>query len=368
MSLYHFQLFVSKWQALIGSLLFALHPIHSTSVNFVMGRTDLLCALFYFCSMMFWVICLEKDKSKIFYLLSYAFFLLSLLSKEMAVTLPVMIMFVSLSFSGGSLKQRILLAAKEISPFIFITIAYLAVRFFFWSNHHDSIAGYMNYSASNIIGNYVKWAFGLIYPFDLYKARGLLENDPLILIGTSALLLILLLTAVKYLIWPFQKSLLREKSFWLGIVWFVITLVPIMGGNAHRWYLYIPSVSLSFLIVAVFRIIHNKPKIIFVFLFAGFLIFSSAELYRQSLIWAQQSNITENFLRQVKQQGIDKIDKLCFANVPFGYKSSFLFTFQSLEKALFLHYGKMPKIHILSYVNLTVNSDLILSQNHRTGF
>ena len=127
-----------------------------------------------------------------------------------------------------------------------------------------------------------------------------------------------------------------------------------MGGNASRWYLYIPSVSFSFLTIAILRVLHNRQKrFVFVALIAIFLICSSTELYKQSLIWAQQSNITEVFLRKIEEQGIEKMKSLNFANVPFGYKSAFLFTFQSLEQAILLKYGKMPKINILSYVNLT---------------
>ena len=320
-----------------------------------MGRTDLLCALFYFGSIMFWVIYLEKGMNRIFYFLSIGAFLLSLLSKEMAVTLPVMLIAVFLFFRVGSLKKRILSAVKEASPFIIVTIAYLIVRIFSWTSQQKNIAGYINYSGLHIIGNYVKWAFGLIYPFDLYKARSLFENNLPVFMVISALVLVFLLMLGGYLVWPSRKRLFKEKSFWLGVAWFAITLLPIMGGNAHRWYLYIPSVSLSFLAVAALRTFHDKAKIVFAVLFAGFLICSSVELYRQSLIWARQSDITENFLDQVEKQGIEKMDALYFANVPFGYKSSFLFTFQSLEPAIFLRYGKMPKIHILSYVNLTDN-------------
>ena len=39
--------------------------------------------------------------------------------------------------------------------------------------------------------------------------------------------------------------------------------------------------------------------------------------------------------------------------MPFGYRSAFLFTFDSLADAVELRFGHRPDIRILSYVNLT---------------
>ena len=45
--LFFFLFSSNPWIALVGASLFALHPIHTHSVSYVMGRTDVLAALFY---------------------------------------------------------------------------------------------------------------------------------------------------------------------------------------------------------------------------------------------------------------------------------------------------------------------------------
>ena len=72
-------------------LLFGLHPLHVESVAWVAERKDLLCALFYLLSVMFYMT-YGKYRTYKNYLLSLAFFFLALLSKPMAVSLPVVLL------------------------------------------------------------------------------------------------------------------------------------------------------------------------------------------------------------------------------------------------------------------------------------
>ena len=129
----------------------------------------------------------------------------------------------------------------------------------------------------------------------------------------------------------------------------MVTLLPIMGGNAHRWYLYIPSIGFSLFLVAVLRSVHSKA-VIFVVL-ASCLFSFPAELLHQSVIWKRQDEIAGKLLDQL-QSISDESETYYFANMPFGYKSSFLFTFDSAIHAVYFHSGFRPDIRILSYVNM----------------
>ncbi len=71
----------------ITGVLFGLHPIHVESVAWVAERKDLLCALFYLLSVLSYI----SRKSYRTYLLSLLFFVLALLSKPMAVSLPAVL-------------------------------------------------------------------------------------------------------------------------------------------------------------------------------------------------------------------------------------------------------------------------------------
>jgi tetratricopeptide (TPR) repeat protein len=88
----------------IAGLLFGLHPLHVESVAWVAERKDLLCGLFFLLS----IVMYTKHGSNVYneaaqinspmrffnkyYVLAVGFFILALLSKPMAVTLPVVLL------------------------------------------------------------------------------------------------------------------------------------------------------------------------------------------------------------------------------------------------------------------------------------
>jgi len=75
-------------------LLFVIHPMHVESVAWIAGRKDVLFGLFYFTGLVaYFYFATSKQNKAIFYILCMAFFLLSLLSKAVAVTLPVSCLF-----------------------------------------------------------------------------------------------------------------------------------------------------------------------------------------------------------------------------------------------------------------------------------
>src|SRR5262249_5797263 len=82
-------LFGNSWVAFGAALLFATHPMHTESVTWIAGLTDVLCAVFYFAS--FWLYIdgtTAENKKRI--RVAYLLFFPALLTKEMAATLPLM--------------------------------------------------------------------------------------------------------------------------------------------------------------------------------------------------------------------------------------------------------------------------------------
>ena len=75
--------------AFITALLFAVHPVHTDSVTYLAGRRDILCVLFYLMGFYFFLT-YRKTGRLLLVPLSMAAYLLSLGSKEMGVTLPVL--------------------------------------------------------------------------------------------------------------------------------------------------------------------------------------------------------------------------------------------------------------------------------------
>ncbi|MCK9419645.1 MAG: tetratricopeptide repeat protein [Nitrospirae bacterium] len=75
----------------VAGLLFGLHPVHVESVAWVAERKDLLCALFFLLSVI-WYANYVSYKTYRTYMLTLGFFALALMSKPMAITLPAVLL------------------------------------------------------------------------------------------------------------------------------------------------------------------------------------------------------------------------------------------------------------------------------------
>lgn len=83
-----------KWLvALFAAMLFALHPMHVESVAWISERKDVLYVFFFLLGLISWFYYKHKG-SKLAYLLSIVFLLMSCLSKAMAVVFPVVLLLI----------------------------------------------------------------------------------------------------------------------------------------------------------------------------------------------------------------------------------------------------------------------------------
>ncbi len=104
-------------------LLFGLHPLHVESVAWVSERKDLLCALFFLLSVMSYMTYATCGTKKN-YILSLIFFVLALMSKPMAVSLPAVLLILDwypLERIGSIKTARS--AVVEKLPFIALSFA-----------------------------------------------------------------------------------------------------------------------------------------------------------------------------------------------------------------------------------------------------
>lgn len=95
-----FNLSKKRFAGLIAGLIFSIHLIHSysyTAVSWITGRVDPIVTFFYLLSLILFKIFLES-RYKLSYLFSIITFFLALLTKEMAVTLPIIILIYLILF------------------------------------------------------------------------------------------------------------------------------------------------------------------------------------------------------------------------------------------------------------------------------
>jgi tetratricopeptide (TPR) repeat protein len=104
----------------IVALLFGIHPLHVESVAWVSGRKDLLYTCFYMLSLISYVRYLDK-KSAGMYILALVFFLLSLMSKGMAVTLALSVVAIDYLLKRDLLSKKVIL---EKIPFFAMSLLF----------------------------------------------------------------------------------------------------------------------------------------------------------------------------------------------------------------------------------------------------
>ncbi len=110
-----------KWVAFITAILFAIHPMHVESIAWVSERKDVLYSFFYLSALCTYIFYLQKEQKKgLFYLLTLLLFVFAVLSKAMAISLPI-VFFAIDYFLGRKITLKNSLAK---APFLLISLVF----------------------------------------------------------------------------------------------------------------------------------------------------------------------------------------------------------------------------------------------------
>ena len=248
----------------IGASLFALHPIHTHSVSYVMGRTDILAALFFLGGFIFLISSTGKqigDYRRVKIMGACLCYLVALLCKEIAVTLPLI--FILYWFCWGP-EQRSFRDSRFITPFFslcFTLVFYLALRI---------LAVGLLSAEGTIPPWYTVWQRGflVIITFGFYLQKLLLPinlcyySNLAVPDSWQAVVLSSFFWTGLLFIVSFAISIKRypQMSFTLG--WIGITLLPVLNiilipTLAKENFLYIPSIGFCLLLCLL---IHSVTK------------------------------------------------------------------------------------------------------------
>ncbi len=225
--------------SLVVSLLFGIHPLHVESVAWISERKDVLYSFFFLGSMVVYLNYLKTKGGK-YYFLSLFLFFLSLLSKSMAVTLPlVLILCDYLLHRKFDRKWLIEKIPFLVMAFVFGVIALSAQGSSGTISQKSSFSFFKNiFILSEVSTSYF---FKLILPIKLSclypPIKGM--EDP----WSYAYLPILIGILIAGII-----SGRYYRSITFGILFFFIALLPVLPIKmvADR-YTYIPSIGLFFI-------------------------------------------------------------------------------------------------------------------------
>lgn len=222
--------FISKDITLsaIAALFFASHPIYCETVTYISGRAEVLMGVFLFLSLISFIKHddFKGDKKGVLYAVSILSFILALLSKELAIILPLIFLLYDLSFKKENLA-RVNIFLKRYFLFILVAVAYIILRLTIL-RFSDKLPATANFSLGKrlmiFLANF-NFYFGILgFPFGLHMSRTFLIPktffDLYLIYGSIAVSLIL-----AGLFFWYRKN--RQVFFWSA--WFMLWLIPQSG-------------------------------------------------------------------------------------------------------------------------------------------
>ncbi|QWV96429.1 tetratricopeptide repeat protein [Geomonas nitrogeniifigens] len=228
--------------SLLAAMLFAVHPIHTEVVAAVMCVTDLLLTLFYIGCVYLHVRYL--DRSWYYKLLPAALFALALLSKEIAITLPLVLLVVDYLVEKRIAPLSRLVA--RYAPYLAVALCYLAVRgsvlgAFAPINRHPDLSPFQ--LILNTFPLAMRYAWKLIVPVEL---NAMYEFNPVRSLSEPlAVFSVLTVVAAVALLCGVAR---KTKTVAFGLVLAFVPLLPAFYIRAIPYpfaerYLYLPSVG-----------------------------------------------------------------------------------------------------------------------------
>ena len=276
---------------LVIAFLFALHPFHVESVAWIAERKDVLYAFFYLLSLIFYINYLDGKNEKLNYILTFLMFVLSCLTKSMAVTLPVVLILFDI-WKGRKFSWKWI----DKLPFFILSILFGIVAIKAQASSgaiYESLPFSWFQRLFLVSYGIVFYLYKLILPLNLCVTHFYPGKEGLSVIQYLSPLILLGLAVAVYFLKKHRKVLVFGFLFFLITVSVVIQLIPVGFYIVAERYSYIPYLGLFFIIAYFIQLIIDKKskfknEVIVVFVIFG--LFYIYQTYNRIDVW--QNGIT----------------------------------------------------------------------------
>lgn len=254
----------SRRGAGLGALLFAVHPAQTAAVAYVSGRKDLLAAFFMMLAMLFFLDLRQGTGRRwLKAVASATSFVLAVLSKEVAIVFPALLLLVDalrelrksevrLSLFGATWRA---LRSSAILYGSFVVLASLGLFYVLFVAKASRMLGYWGGSLGTDLGTGFKLFFHYVYlvvfPYPLLAdytgqvfpiSTGLLEPATL---AAAAFMIAFL----GFALWLFP----RRPLISIGLLWFVLAIAPVLQfipfhELAADHFLYVPLLGVALVV------------------------------------------------------------------------------------------------------------------------
>ena len=306
-----FMLTGSLLTSLVVALFFGIHPMHVESVVWISERKDVLYSFFFLGSMISYLFYRRTKEMRYYYLLFFLF-VLSLLSKAMAITLPFVLLLCDYLLNRKFDRNLLI----EKAPFFIIAFCFGLIAIF----AQGPIRGTEQANPLSLFNK--SFIFSSILVFYLTKIispvklsciyppiREIITPWPYIFLylPTMAGFLIVCLILIK-----------KTKNIIFGLLFFLVTMIPVLPLKiVSDRYTYIPYIGIFFILGEIFswlyrgiirdsRMMRTLLSIVLVGIIGifSFLTWERSQVWRDSIaLWDDVINKYPNILKAFAARG-----------------------------------------------------------------
>ncbi|MCX7833162.1 MAG: tetratricopeptide repeat protein [Ignavibacteria bacterium] len=342
-----------RFFSFIATLFFTVHTIHTEAVTWISGRTDSLVTVFFFASLLLYVKYTYNFRN-IYLFSSLVLYFLGLITKEMIITLPVVIfLYDAILIRKGKnfLKQNI----KVYLYFVLVTFIFLIIRYVIFLNvpEREKYLYFYGMDWSIVLGTMVKtipvYLKLLFIPINLlYHYNGVIADAKSLFELPVIISITIIVGFVVFSIFVFKK----HNVITFCILFFFVSLLPVMNivptmNLMAERFLYMPSFVLSLLVMyLLIKTYHWKYfKGIVVIIFITILLLSYLT-YKRNFDWWNNNSL------YATGEGIDGTVLLVNSGNIYANKQNFEEAEKRYKKALEIRDNNVLAHHNLGLIYL----------------
>ncbi|MCX5706230.1 MAG: tetratricopeptide repeat protein [Candidatus Omnitrophica bacterium] len=317
-----------------SAALFSVSAIHTESVTYISGRAELLMGLFLISSLILFIKSrnIIQPARIVYFSLSLILFALGLLSKELSVAFPLVLLAYLFYYFRDKFSKPVYLA-KVLLPFILLDVLYLILRFTlfnFFTLRPAPLTKYPFLIRLTVLPEVILTYFKLlILPVNLHLSWEI--KRPVSFLGFFSnwfLLGVMVVFALHFL-----KYNQKRKLFSFFLAWFLIFLLPQSGIfpiNAFVAEHFIYLSSISFFLLCAYFLRKFLRKWLFILAITILIIFNISLTAARNFEW-QDPFI---FYQKIIQLSPNSIQALNNLGLEYEYKHKYNEAINEYRKAL----------------------------------
>jgi len=327
---------MKRWEcAFMAGLLFAVHTLHVESVAWVSERKDVLYAFFYFLSLIFYVNYVKRKRA-LLYIAALLIFILSVLSKGMAVTLCLTLIAIDF-YLGRNLKSKTVILEKIPFVIIAFVMGLVAIHSQQINASNEKFLNLFSIGQRIVIGGYgfIEYIFKLVLPVQLshfYPYPSTNGTLPLkCYIYFFIFLAFAFCLAYAFIKKKISKDILFCFLFFLIAVFPVLQIFPVGEAIMADRYIYVASAGFFIfagsMVESVFKT--NYSKVIYFSLITLYAVLLISFTRERCKVWKNSISLWDDMIIKYpavplayNNRGIAKADAMKFDDAIADYRKA----------------------------------------------